>query len=47
MITFCITFASSVFSTATFVAAREFHVSTEVMTLGTSLFVLGMFSALL
>ncbi|KAK8194860.1 major facilitator superfamily domain-containing protein [Phyllosticta capitalensis] len=41
MITFCITFASSVFSTATFVAAREFHVSTEVMTLGTSLFVLG------
>jgi len=39
-LTFCLTFASSVFSTATFVTAEEFHVSTEVMTLGTSLFVL-------
>ncbi|KAL2042548.1 hypothetical protein N7G274_005042 [Stereocaulon virgatum] len=39
--TFCITFASSVFSTATVVTAKEFGVSTEVMTLGTSLFVLG------
>lgn len=38
--TFCITFASSVFSTATEVTAREFGVSTEVMTLGTSLVVL-------
>ena len=38
--TFCITFASSVFSTATIVTAAEFGVSTEVMTLGTSLFVL-------
>lgn len=37
--TFCITFASSVFSTATEVTAREYGVSTEVMTLGTSLFV--------
>lgn len=40
MMTFCITFASSVFSTATMVTAVEFNVSTEVMTLGTSLFVL-------
>ncbi|KAF2144207.1 uncharacterized protein K452DRAFT_223480 [Aplosporella prunicola CBS 121167] len=41
MVTFTITFASSVFSTATMVAAQKFNVSTEVMTLGTSLFVLG------
>ncbi|KAF9637313.1 putative mfs multidrug protein [Lasiodiplodia theobromae] len=41
MMTFCITFASSVFSTATMVTAQVFNVSTEVMTLGTSLFVLG------
>lgn len=40
MMTFCITFASSVFSTATMVTAQVFNVSTEVMTLGTSLFVL-------
>lgn len=39
--TFCISFASSVFSTATLVTAKEFHVSNEVMVLGTSLFVLG------
>jgi MFS transporter, DHA1 family, multidrug resistance protein len=39
--TFCITFASSVFSTATVVTAEIFNVSIEVMTLGTSLFVLG------
>jgi DHA1 family multidrug resistance protein-like MFS transporter len=39
--TFCITFASSVFSTATEATAQHFGVSTEVMTLGTSLFVLG------
>ena len=38
--TFTITFASSVFSTATEVTAKEFGVSLEVMTLGTSLFVL-------
>lgn len=37
--TFCITFASSVFSTATAVTAEKYGVSTEVMTLGTSLFV--------
>ncbi|KAF2112687.1 major facilitator superfamily domain-containing protein [Lophiotrema nucula] len=41
IMTFCITFASSVFSTATVVTAEQFGVSTEVMTLGTSLFVLG------
>lgn len=38
--TLCITFASSIFSTATMVTAKEFGVSNEVMTLGTSLFVL-------
>lgn len=40
-LTFCLTFASSVFSTATMVTAKLFGVSNEVMTLGTSLFVLG------
>lgn len=40
LMTFCITFASSVFSTATVSTAIEFAVSTEVMILGTSLFVL-------
>ena len=39
--TLCITFASSVFSTATMPTAMEFGVSEEVMILGTSLFVLG------
>jgi multidrug resistance protein len=39
--TLCITFASSVFSTATIPTSQQFGVSTEVMTLGTSLFVLG------
>jgi len=39
--TLCITFASSVFSTATIPTAMEFGVSEEVMILGTSLFVLG------
>lgn len=39
--TMWITFASSVFSTATMVTAKEFDVSTEVMTLGTSLVVFG------
>jgi hypothetical protein len=39
--TMWITFASSVFSTATQVTAKEFNVSTEVMVLGTSLVVFG------
>ena len=39
--TLCVTFASSVFSNATRPVAEEFGVSTEVTTLGTSLFVLG------
>jgi hypothetical protein len=41
LMTFCVTFASSVFSNATIDTAKEFGVSTEVTTLGTSLFVLG------
>ncbi|KAL1605144.1 hypothetical protein SLS60_004687 [Paraconiothyrium brasiliense] len=41
MVTFVITFASSVFSTATQATAQNFNVSNEVMVLGTSLFVLG------
>ena len=40
-LTFCVTFSSSVFSTATRVTAIQFGVSDEVMILGTSLFVLG------
>lgn len=39
--TMWITFASSVFSTATEVTAKEFNVSSEVMVLGTSLTVFG------
>ncbi|KAI9034918.1 MFS transporter [Aspergillus affinis] len=39
--TMWITFASSVFSTATLVTAKEFNVSAEVMVLGTSLVVFG------
>ena len=39
--TLCVTFASSVFSNATVPVANLFGVSTEVTTLGTSLFVLG------
>ena len=39
-LTFCVTFSSSVFSSATAVTAKTFGVSDEVMTLGTSLFVL-------
>ena len=39
-LTFCITFSSSIFSTATVVTAKMYGVSNEVMTLGTSLFVL-------
>jgi DHA1 family multidrug resistance protein-like MFS transporter len=38
--TICITFSSSVFSTATVVTAKQFGVSNEVTLLGTSLFVL-------
>jgi DHA1 family multidrug resistance protein-like MFS transporter len=41
LICFTVTFASSVFSNATVPTAKLFHVSTEVTTLGTSLFVLG------
>lgn len=39
--TLWITFSSSVFASATVATSKEFHVSTEVMTLGTSLMVLG------
>ena len=39
-LTMWVTFSSSVFSSATAVTSKEFHVSTEVMTLGTSLTVL-------
>ena len=45
--TFCLTFASSIFSTATEVTAKLFDVSNEVMVLGTSLFVLVRLSVLL
>ncbi|KAJ5521077.1 Major facilitator superfamily domain general substrate transporter [Penicillium fimorum] len=41
LMTVCVTFASSVFSTATKQTAKKFGVSTEVMVLGVSLFVLG------
>lgn len=41
LMTFSVTFASSVFSTATTVTSQIFGVSEEVMILGTSLFVLG------
>ncbi|KAL1961145.1 hypothetical protein VTO42DRAFT_3090 [Malbranchea cinnamomea] len=41
MLTFCITFSSSIFSQATQVAADEFGVSTTVTTLATSFVVLG------
>ncbi|KAK1087690.1 hypothetical protein LTR33_000932 [Friedmanniomyces endolithicus] len=40
-VTFCVTFASSVFSPGILATAREFNVSDEVMVLGTALFVLG------
>jgi multidrug resistance protein len=40
-LTFCVTFASSVFSSATEASAKEFGVSDEVMVLASSLFVLG------
>ena len=38
-LTFCITFASSILSSATEVIAKEYGVSTEVMAMGTSIFV--------
>lgn len=38
--TWVVSFASSVFSTATRATAEEFHVSTEITTLGTSLYIL-------
>ncbi|OQO12962.1 hypothetical protein B0A48_02426 [Cryoendolithus antarcticus] len=41
LVTFCVTFASSVFSAGTVPAAEEFHTSREVMLLPTTLFVLG------
>ncbi|PBP21624.1 MFS general substrate transporter [Diplocarpon rosae] len=41
LMTFCVTFASSVFSNATVSVAELYHISTETATLGTSLFVLG------
>lgn len=41
LMTFVVTFASSVFSSATTVTATEFGVSQEVMILGVALFVLG------
>lgn len=41
LMTFVITFASSIFSTATMPTAKEYSVSPEVMLLGTSLFVIG------
>ncbi|KAJ9193375.1 hypothetical protein DTO164E3_7935 [Paecilomyces variotii] len=41
LMTFSVTFASSVFSTAETPTAEKFHVSDEVMVLGLSLFVLG------
>ena len=40
-ITFCVSFSSSIFSTAIRPTSIEFHVSEEVMILGVSLFVLG------
>jgi DHA1 family multidrug resistance protein-like MFS transporter len=40
-LTFCATFASAVFSTATIDVANLYHVSPEVSTLGTSLFIFG------
>lgn len=45
LMTFVVTFASSVFSSATMVTSMQFGVSSEVMTLGTSLFVLSVSTA--
>lgn len=41
MMAAAVTFASSIFSTASVATSEEFHVSTEVTTLGTSLFLAG------
>ncbi|RDW72927.1 hypothetical protein BP6252_06834 [Coleophoma cylindrospora] len=41
LMTFCVSFASGIFSTAVFATAEEFNVSNEVMLLGVSLYVLG------
>ena len=40
-LTLTVTFSSSIFSVVVEVTARRFHVSLEIMTLGTALFVLG------
>ena len=45
LMTFVCTFASSVFSTATVATSELFDVSTEVMTLGVSLYVLVRYSS--
>jgi DHA1 family multidrug resistance protein-like MFS transporter len=45
LMTFVCTFASSVFSTATVATSGLFGVSTEVMTLGVSLYVLVRYSS--
>jgi MFS transporter, DHA1 family, multidrug resistance protein len=41
LMTFVVSFGSSVFSTATEVTAEHFHVSTEVMILGVTVYVIG------
>lgn len=41
LMTFCVSFASSVFTTTTFVLSAKFHVSDEVMLLGLALYVCG------
>ena len=41
LMTFCVSFASSVFTTTTAATSAEFHVSEEVMLLGLSLYVCG------
>lgn len=47
LMTFVVTFASSVFSTTNQATSAEFHVSTEVMTLATALTVLVRFAILI
>ena len=39
--TFCVTFSSSIFSSAVFATADEFDTTSEVMLLGVSLFMVG------
>jgi hypothetical protein len=41
LMTFCVTFSSSVFSATVAATAEEFNTSSEIMVLGISLFVLG------